>query len=55
VVLGVSFILELVRLLRHGYGDYPAWASLLGAVVLGALIILSVVLMKIKAREAERS
>jgi NSS family neurotransmitter:Na+ symporter len=50
LVLGVSFILELVRLLRHGYGNYPTWASLLGAIVLGVLIILSLVLMKIKAR-----
>jgi NSS family neurotransmitter:Na+ symporter len=51
LVLGVSFILELVRLIREGYGDYPSWASLLGAIVLGVLIILSFVLMRIGARE----
>ncbi len=51
LVLGVSFILELVRLIKEGYGDYPSWASLLGAIVLGVLIILSFVLMRIRARE----
>jgi len=52
LILGVAFILELVRLVRHGYGNYPTWASLLGALVLVLLIILSLILMKIKGREA---
>jgi len=53
IVLGVSFLLELLRLIRKGYGNYPSWATLTGALILLFLIILSIILMKIKPKEEQ--
>lgn len=50
-ILGTSFVLELVKLIQHGYGDYPRWTSFVGMVILVLIIILSSVLMKIKGKE----
>jgi NSS family neurotransmitter:Na+ symporter len=50
-ILGVSFILELVKLIQKGYGDYPRWTSFTGVGILILIIILSFVLMRIKGRE----
>jgi len=51
VVLGVSFIMAIVREITHGYGGYPRWAGGVGIGVIILIIIMSFVLMKLKGRE----
>jgi NSS family neurotransmitter:Na+ symporter len=51
VILGVSLILSLVSLIQSGYGGYPTWAVLIGAVVAVGIVIVSFILMSIKSRE----
>lgn len=49
-ILGISFVLELISLIQHGYGDYPRWTSFVGISVLVLIIILSFVFMKSKRK-----
>jgi len=51
LVLGISFIMAIVREITHGYGGYPRWAGGLGIGVIILIIIMSFVLMKLKGRE----
>jgi len=48
IVLGVSFIFELITLIRKGYGNYPIWTTFIGIGVIVILLILSFILSKRK-------
>jgi len=51
VILGVSFVYELVKLIQHGYGGYPRWTGFIGVSILLLIAILSFVFMKKKGCE----
>lgn len=50
-ILGISFIWEIVKLVRKGYGGYPFWASTVGICIFVGLIILSILLAKLRGKE----
>jgi hypothetical protein len=50
IILGISFILSVVTLIKEGYGGYPAWATIVGVVIAIGIVILSFVLMSIRGK-----
>jgi NSS family neurotransmitter:Na+ symporter len=51
VILGISFILNLVSLIQKGYGGYPTWATLVGVGIAVGIVVLSFILMSIRGKE----
>jgi len=54
LILGISLILEIYSMVTDGYGGYPAWATTIGIIVVAILIVMSFVMMKIKARKENK-
>jgi len=50
LILGVSLILSIVTLIQKGYGGYPAWVTAIGVIITIGIIVLSLVLMSIRAK-----
>ncbi|MDH4211451.1 MAG: sodium-dependent transporter [candidate division WOR-3 bacterium] len=50
VILGISLILNIIALVRKGYGGYPTWATAVGVLITLGIIVISFVLMSIKAK-----
>jgi NSS family neurotransmitter:Na+ symporter len=50
VILGISFILSIVTLIRKGYGGYPAWATIIGVVITIGIVVMSFVLMWLRGK-----
>jgi NSS family neurotransmitter:Na+ symporter len=50
LILGVSLILSIVTLIQKGYGGYPAWVTVIGVIITIGIIVLSLVLMSIRAK-----
>ncbi|MEA1913100.1 MAG: sodium-dependent transporter [candidate division WOR-3 bacterium] len=48
IVLGVSFIMQLIKLIQNGYGNYPIWTIFTGMGFIVLLLILSVILSRRK-------
>lgn len=48
IVLGVSFVMQLTKLIQRGYGGYPIWTAFTGIGLLIILLILSFVFSKRK-------
>lgn len=52
VILGISFIMEFVKLIQKGYGNYPRWTGLFGLGMIIVIVILSFVLMRVKGKSS---
>lgn len=46
VVLGVSFIMEFIKLIQFGYGGYPVWTAFIGIGLIILLVILLFIFVK---------
>jgi NSS family neurotransmitter:Na+ symporter len=51
LILGISFILSVVKLIQNGYGGYPSWATFIGVAITIGIVVLSFVLMSIKGKQ----
>lgn len=52
IILGISFILGFIKVVRKGYGGYPVWVNYVGFGLLFLIFALSFIFMALKGRES---